>query len=131
MFLGDAALVFGQAVRVGRYQKKTAFVGVKAVAADGVGLVFDFHLEVPQIEGLFGNPDYVENLLRLNPVVVVIGAPKLKGDDFFRADSSSTVDVMLARFSDFGDVKVRGDVLAVGQDEGYFFELTERVLEFL
>ena len=37
----------------------------KTVAADGVGLVFDFHFQVFQAEGFFRNADYVEYLLWL------------------------------------------------------------------
>ena len=59
-------------------------------------MVFDFHLEVSQTEGFLGNPNYVENLLGLDPVIVVIGAPELKGGDFFFANGPSAVDVALA-----------------------------------
>ena len=47
-------------------------------------------------EGFFRNADYVEYLLWFDSVIVVVGAPKLKGNDFFLADRSSAVDVMLA-----------------------------------
>ena len=81
---------------MGRGEQKVPVLRCESVAPDGVRLVLDFHLEVSQSEGFLGNPNYVEDLLRLNPMVVVIGAPELEGGDFFLADSASAVNVMFA-----------------------------------
>ena len=81
---------------MGRGEQKVPVLTCEPVAPDGVRLVLDFHLEVSQAQGFLGNPDYVEDLFRPNSMVVVISAPELERGDFFLADSTSAVNVMLA-----------------------------------
>ena len=62
---------------------------------------------------------------------VVICTPKLKGDDFFFADSAPAVDVKLTRFADFSYMEMRRNVFTTGQDEGDFVALLQRIFELL
>jgi len=84
---------------------------------DGAIFVFEFDGKRIGAENRGGEADDLSEFIGGNPVVLVVGDPGLELAGDGGTGGATAVDEILLDVSDFGDVKVGGDGVAVGEAE--------------
>ena len=84
---------------------------------DGAVFVFEFDGERIGAENRGGEVDDVSEFISGNPMVLIVGDPGLELAGDGGSGGATAVDEILLDVSDFGDVEVCGDGVAVGEAE--------------
>ena len=84
---------------------------------DGAVFVFEFDGERIGAENRGGEADDVSEFIGGNAVVLIVGDPSLELAGDGGSGGATAVDEILLDVSDFGDVEVCGDGVAVGEAE--------------
>lgn len=103
-------------------QQKICSVKIQSEFLNCLALIFNFNFYVLDVQCFFRKFDDVQQFFWMNPVVVVIGVPKLEIDDLFFSHRSSTVYKVFVYFPDFCNVKVVGNQFSVWQLKSNVFQ---------
>ena len=87
---------------------------------DGAILVFDFDRQIVGLQKWLGTREHFGQATGEKAMIHVVSNPCLQEADGSAVNNTSTVDERFIETTDFGNVSVRGNDIAIRQDEAEF-----------
>lgn len=118
----DAAHVFGEAIGVlVRESESQVFVhhfGISnGILRDDAIFVFDFYIQVIMRKNALSQVQDGAEFAGAQAVILIVCDPRLKDARGNLANRAAAIDELLCDAANFGDVKMRGNGIAVGEDK--------------